>query len=92
MVEKLTIIMCIFMLFCTILVEKSYQDEYIDEDIYNLKKICIDCDYHNIIRSLLAKRNFGRNRNKAVVARIREEENKKNRMGKLLNNLNQIII
>jgi hypothetical protein len=86
MVEKLTIIMCIFMLFCTFLVEKSYQDEYIDEDI------CIDCDYNNIIRGLLAKRNFGRNRNKAVVARIREEENKKNRMGKLLNNLNQIMI
>jgi len=86
MVEKLTIIMCIFILFCFFLVVKSNQDENLDEDIYDLKNACINCDNHNIIRGLLVKRNFGTKRNRG------EKENKKNRMGKLLNNLNQIII
>jgi hypothetical protein len=92
MVEKPTIIMCIFILFCFFLVVKSNQDENLDEDIYDLKNACINCDNHNIIRGLLVKRNFGTKRNRGELERIKEKENKKNRMGKLLNNLNQIII
>ena len=86
MVKKLKIIKCIFILFCVFSVVKSYQVEYIDEDIYDLKNACINCDNHNIFSSLLVKRNFGTKRNKGGVERIKEKENKKNRMGKLLNN------
>ena len=90
MVKKLKIIKCIFILFCVFSVVKSYQVEYIDEDIYDLKNACINCDNHNIFSSLLVKRDFGTKRNKGVVARIKEE-NKKKRMGKLIKNLNKIV-
>ena len=91
MAKKLNIIKCIFILFCIFSAVKSQQDEYIDEDIYDVKKASKDCDFNNIFRGLSVKKNFERNRNKGGVERIKEE-NKKNRMGKLLNNFNQIII
>ena len=86
MVKKLKTIKCIFILFFIFLAVKSQPDEYNDEDIYDLNKACINCDNHNIFSSLLVKRNFGTKRNKGGVERIKEKENKKNRMGKLLNN------
>ena len=92
MVKKLKIIKCIFILFCIFLAVKSQPDEYNDKDIHDLKNACINCDNHNIFSSLLVKRDFGTKRNKGVVARITEKENKKNRIGKLFKNLNQIII
>ena len=86
MVKKLKIIKCIFILFCVFSAVKSQPDEHVDEEIYNLKNACINCDNHNNFSGLLVKRNFGTKRNKGGVERIKEKENKKNRMGKLLNN------
>ncbi len=76
MVKKLTIIMCIFILFCIFSFVKSQQDEYIDE----LKKACIDCEDH---RGLLEKRAVKQKINKKVLLK-KEKKIKKYRMGKLL--------
>ena len=81
--------MCIFILFCIFSAVKSQQDEYIDEDIYDLKKACINCDNHNIFSGLLEKRAVDQKINKKVLQK-KEKKIKKFRMGKLIKNLNKI--
>lgn len=90
MVKKLIILNYILMLFYIFPAVNSEQNRYIG--IYVLKKALIDCDDHTIFRGLLVKRNFRRRKNKIAIGKKKEEEDKKNRMGKLLKNFNQIII
>ena len=78
------------MLFCIFPAVNSEKNRY--TGIYDLKKAFIDYDDHTIFRDLLVKRNFVRKKNKIAIGKKKEKEDKKNRMGKLLKNFNQIII
>jgi hypothetical protein len=91
MVKKLKIIKCIFILFCIFLAVKSQPDEYNDEDIHDLNKACINCDYNNIFLGLLKKRAVEQNINKKVLQK-KEKKIKKYRMGKLIKNLNSKVV
>ena len=90
MVKKLIIFNYILILFCIFPAVNSGQNIY--AGIYDLKKALIDCDNHTIFRGLLVKRNFRGRKNKIAIGKKKEEEDKKNRMGKLLKNFNQIMI